>query len=177
MGIFDPNIRWFSEIWDEFTQAIDDENLDQIRSIVTKDPGVLHRCCVDLGESPIHEAVRKRSFIVADLLLELGADINANCEPLIGNTPLDIAVNERDVEAAVYLIDRGANPNIPTWMWLCAIDRAVNEAEKERDDQVRKEWVKLYEVMYPAAIRFPAPVYPDGSKPVNWPPVIGETAP
>ena len=57
---------------------------------------------------------------IIDLLLKYGANINSQNE--IGNTPLNEAVNDDLYDMVVFLLDRGADPNIPNENGILPID-------------------------------------------------------
>lgn len=120
----------------------------------------------ELGCSALHASVRDEEYADAKWLIENGADVNAACEALIGYTPLDYAVTNCDLPMIRLLLNAGANPNIPTWMWLTAIDRAIEEIPKHPGAR------EIYRLLCGASTRFPDPVYPDGRTPKDWPPPI-----
>jgi ankyrin repeat protein len=61
------------------------------------------------GSLPIHDAVRENCTEQIELLLKHKTKLEA--EDGIGRTPLDIAVENKSVEAAQMLLKAGANPN------------------------------------------------------------------
>jgi len=63
----------------------------------------------DLGKTALHYAVECERFDVAQYLIRRGADVDAHDEGRIGNTPLGA----------------GADPAVPGWMQLTALDKAV----------------------------------------------------
>src|SRR2546425_4286027 len=77
-----------------------------------------------LGRTPLHYAAAGEHFDVVLLLLSSGADVNARDEQVIGNTPLADIVDHCSVAMARQLIEAGADPSIPGWMKLTALDRA-----------------------------------------------------
>jgi len=87
-----------------------------------------------LGWTPLHHAVRGEHFNVVDRLLAAGANVNANDERQIGDTPLADCVETCTYEMAKRLIDAGADPTIPGWMQLTAVHRA----EVRKDVNARK---------------------------------------
>ena len=72
------------------------------------------------GESLLHAAARHNSCQVLPVLVELGADINARrvgyplwqVTPESADTPLHVAIERRSRDAAIMLIEMGANPDI-----------------------------------------------------------------
>lgn len=75
-----------------------------------------------LGKTPLHHAVAGEHFGVVDALLRAGANVNA--QSVIGDTPLGECAASCSLEMAKRLIDAGADPTIPGWMMLTAIDGA-----------------------------------------------------
>ena len=144
--------------------------LDQL---LEKKPGLLTEFRDDelftmRGDTILHEALRDSPIEVVEYLIGRDADINAHDDSVIGDTPLDVAMFRGEPEFITLLIESGANPNIPTWMWLTATDRA-NKRFAETDCTDESERAALRAVM-DAAERFPPPIYPDGTVPEYWPP-------
>ena len=93
----------------------------------------------DLSFTPLHYAVQKEDYFLIKILLEHGADINAqNLETDAGNTPLGDVAGQASAELIEYLLEKGADPTKRGWMQLNAIDRA-----KSRRDSERYEVLKL----------------------------------
>src|SRR5215469_12547250 len=88
----------------------------------------------DLGNTPLHYAVEGEHLPVVNALMRAGANVNARDERVIGDTPLGKYAGTCSYNMAKRLIDAGADPTIPGWMRLTAIDRAKerNDAEGER---------------------------------------------
>ena len=61
---------------------------------------------------------------VAQRFLAEGADINA-VDPVTRETPLAVAAQRGDVDMALFLLDAGADPNLPEDRWARPIARAV----------------------------------------------------
>ena len=85
----------------------------------------------DLGKTPLHYAVAGGHIAVFDLLIRAGADVNANDERVIGNTPLADNARTCTYEMARRLVDAGADPTIPGWMQLNAVDRAADRKDAD----------------------------------------------
>ena len=72
------------------------------------------------GESLLHAAAMHNSCQVLPVLVELGADLNARrvgyplwqVTPESADTPLHVAIERRSRDAAIMLIEMGANPDI-----------------------------------------------------------------
>jgi len=66
-------------------------------------------------------------------LLSGPADVNAHEEEKIGETPLGEVAAECTYEMAELLETAGANPIIPGWMLLTALDRCQQQKERRRE--------------------------------------------
>ncbi len=86
------------------------------------------------GKTPLHYAVEAGQLAIVDRLIKAGAKVNAHDERVIGNTPLCDNVMACSYEMAKRLIDAGADPTIPGWMQLNALDRA----QERKDSDARK---------------------------------------
>jgi len=85
----------------------------------------------DFGHTPLHWAVMKANEGAVRSLIAAGADVNAHDERVIGNTPLgEVAGNCTSCMASI-LVEARADPTIPGWMQLTALDRALTR--KDRD--------------------------------------------
>ena len=154
---------------------LDDRRYDFIESL--KPHGILdfihaYDC---LGNSPLGDMARDGHLEQAKWLLQHGADVNAHCEYSNGSTALDEAIENANVEMTSLLLEAGANPNIPTWMWITATNRAVDFAA---DFEFRKESSqnipnaeKIREMVLDASKNFPKHIYPNGTTPEVWPPL------
>lgn len=87
----------------------------------------------DLGKTPLHHAVAGGNIAIVDLLIRAGANVNANDERVIGNTPLSDNIAKCSYEMVKRLIDGGADPTIPGWMQLNAIHRAAERKDVEAE--------------------------------------------
>ena len=100
----------------------------------------------DLGKTPLHYAAERGHLEVLQLLLASGADVNANDERVIGNTPLREVVGNCSFEVAKILIDAGADPTIPGWMQLTALHIARK--------RTKPEGLRVCQLLEEAATRF-----------------------
>lgn len=144
------------------TMLIEEEAFDTIERLTPHGIMAFINAYNDLGESPLGSMARLGNRRGAQWLLDRGADINLHSESLIGDTPLDRAVHEHDTRMIEFLLRRGANPNIPTWMWITAPDR-VCDPKNDTPPEITR-------MVMEACVRFPAPTYPNGMKPTQWPP-------
>lgn len=126
------------------------------------------------GDAPLGEMARDGHLEQAKWLIRNGADVNAHSEGLIGSTALDRAIESTDIEMTRFLLAAGANPNIPTWMWITATDRAVNFMPdfefRRKESRVIPDAVQIREMILKACTKFPRPIMHDGSTPKVWPP-------
>jgi len=68
---------------------------------------------------------------MATLLLDAGAEVNAHDEAHAGNTPLAEVAGRCGLEIAEVLVVNGADPTIPGWMQLSALDRSSGRKRSE----------------------------------------------
>lgn len=76
------------------------------------------------GRTWFHFIVGRGYMEVAQRFLAEGADINA-VDPVTRETPLAVAAQRGDVDMALFLLDAGADPNLPEDRWARPIARAV----------------------------------------------------
>ena len=81
--------------------------------------------------TPLHYAVMGGRLEVVRYLLSVGADVNVHEEGKIGETPLGCVAANCSYEMAELLVKVGANPTIPGWMQLTALDRARDRKKEE----------------------------------------------
>ena len=124
-------------------EAVQDGDLDEVRRLVADGDDV--NAFDDLGKAPLHYAVDREHVDVARYLIEHGADVNARHEPSLGNTPLGEVAATCSYVMAKLLVDAGADPTIPGWMQLTALDRA---RKRKRGDGP-----EVYELLARAASR------------------------
>jgi ankyrin repeat protein len=91
----------------------------------------------DLGKTPLHYAVEAERFAIVEYLLQHGADVNAHHEPTIGNTPLREVADRCSLRMAAMLIDAGADPMIPGWMQITALQVAERRKRGEGPEVYR----------------------------------------
>ena len=93
--------------------------------------GASATCFDEIDWTPLHHAVRAEQFEVTRYLLSLGVDVNIQNSDSAGETPLGASIEECSYQMAKFLIDAGADPRLPGWMGLNAIDRAKRRSGKE----------------------------------------------
>ena len=123
--------------------AAQEGDLDEVRRLVSEGEDV--NAFDELGKTPLHYAVDREHVEVARYLLEQGADVNAHHEPSLGNTPLSEVAATCSYTMAKLLVEAGADPSIPGWMQLTALDRA---RKRKRGDGP-----EVYELLARAASR------------------------
>ena len=109
--------------------AVQDGNTDEVQRLIAANAPL--DSFDDVGNTPLHYAVEHERIDIATLLLDAGADVNARDEPNIGNTPLASVAGRCSPAVAEFLINRGADPTIPGWMQLTALDRAAQRKRPE----------------------------------------------
>jgi ankyrin repeat protein len=118
---------WFER--EKLHDAAREGDLDSVRELLGR--GYPVNAFDFLGKTPLHYAVLAEQFAVVDALLRAGADVNAHDERTIGDTPLGEAASTCSLRMARLLVEAGADPTIPGWMQLGALDRA----ERRRQEQ------------------------------------------
>lgn len=100
-------------------------DLNLIRLLVRQDPKVLERRMsrFEQGLTPVHFAINRNRYDILDLLIELGADLEA--KDLNGHTPLEASMLRGDREAAKQL--RAAGAREPARMLPSAIRTRMNK--------------------------------------------------
>lgn len=85
------------------------------------------------------------------ILLEAGADVNACNEQRIGNTALRQIADVGSYEIIELLVKAGANPNIPGWMQMTALDLARKRANENSKKRSKQEDYTILELLETAA--------------------------
>lgn len=93
----------------------------------------------ELSFTPLHYAVKGEYFKVVRYLLSVGADVNAHEEEKIGETPLGEVAAECSYEMAELLVKAGADPTIPGWIRITALEQAR--------DRIKEEGRRVYELL------------------------------
>lgn len=99
----------------------------------------------DLAWTPLHHAAMGGHLEAMRALIEAGADANAHDEARIGNTPLREVAGRCSYEVAKLLVDAGADPRIPGWMQITALDESARRKQPEG--------VRVHELLRAAAER------------------------
>jgi ankyrin repeat protein len=107
-----------------------------------------------IGQTPLLRAAEDGQIAATRLLLELGADVNAYDENYIGNTPLRQVAETCSLEMARILIEAGANPLIPGWMGITALDQAKRRVIKQGKLKQHDESPAIFALLQAAAKKF-----------------------
>ena len=84
-----------------------------------------------LSRTPLHYAAVGEHLDVVRFLIKAGADINLREEKKIGNTVLAEIAQTCSLELATILVNAGADPTIPGWMGLTALDGSARRKKPE----------------------------------------------
>jgi hypothetical protein len=100
-------------------------DLNLIRSVVERDPKALERRMsrFENGLTPIHFTIEAKRYDILDLLIELGANLEA--KDLNGHTALEFAMLRGDREAATRLREAGARE--PARMRVATVRTRMNK--------------------------------------------------
>ena len=78
----------------------------------------------ELSRTPLHYAVEHEHYEVISQLLAAGANVNAHEPSMAGDTPLGRVAATCSLRLAAMLVKAGADPIIPGFMKITALDRA-----------------------------------------------------
>jgi ankyrin repeat protein len=84
--------------------------------------------------TPLHWAARRERLAVVHHLIAAGADVNAREVERFGDTVLKHVAQTCSLALAGILLDAGADPTIPGWMGLTALDKSANRQRFEGPD-------------------------------------------
>ncbi|WP_407535622.1 ankyrin repeat domain-containing protein [Cetobacterium somerae] len=73
---------------------------------------------------PIHKAVLLKDIDIVKLFLDYNADINIQ-EPLQGNTPINLAIFNKDLQMVNFLKENGANLDIKNSWGMTSLEYAI----------------------------------------------------
>jgi len=143
-----------SNDWNDFERQLEREQLhsaaqggdfEKVKSLLQQgfDPNAFDE---DIAFTPLHYAAQAEQFSIVELLVTSGANINANDQSRIGNTPLREVADTCSYQMAKLLLDLGADPTIPGWMQISALDSARL--------RVDEEGARVYELLSNAASQF-----------------------
>ena len=118
---------WFEK--EKLHFAVQDGNFEKVKRLINEgyDPNYFDDCSF----TPLHYAIQLENMQIAQFLIDHGADVNARDEEKSGNTPLAEVAQECSLKVAKLLIQKGADPTIPGWMQITALDRAKKRKKTE----------------------------------------------
>ena len=141
--------HWLEQ--DQLHRAAEAGDLPAVRELL--DRGCAVNAFDELGKTPLHYAVSGEHFAVVDCLLRRAADINAQDERVIGDTPLGEAAASCSLRMARLLVAAGADPTARGWMQLNAVDRARS---RRRSEGIGGEGQAVFEFLDEAARKRPS---------------------
>lgn len=132
---------WFNI--EQLHRAAADGDVERVHELLSAsyDPNVFD----DLDWTPLHYAVEQEHLDVMRALIDAGANVNAHNEERIGNTVLREFADRCSYEVAKCLVEAGADPTIPGWMAITALDQARGRK--------KPEGVRVYELLLEQAKR------------------------
>lgn len=119
---------WFEK--EQLHFAANEGDIDKVKELI-RDGYDVNAFDEDLSLTPLHYAAKGEHLEIVEYLLSVGADVNAHEEVKICETPLGEIAANCSYEMAELLINAGANPAIPGWMQITALDRARNRTKAE----------------------------------------------
>jgi len=115
---------------DELHSAVEEKNKELVESLLKA--GANPNSFDEISKTPLHYACEREDYSIIRVLLEYGADINAqNIETDNQHTPLGYVADCASAELIEYLLDMGADPLLRGWMGLNAIDKAKKRTDAE----------------------------------------------
>lgn len=88
------------------------------------------------GWTPLHLAAHYGHSALVEVLISMGAQINARSENALGNTPLMAAIAGGHLELATYLMKRGADPTMSDKNGLTAAQLALSYGHMEFAEKI-----------------------------------------
>lgn len=122
--------------------AAEEGDLEEVKALVAMGYDINY-FDEDLFRTPLHCAAISGNTDVVEFLLSAGANVNAHSEEHIGETPLGEVASSCSYGIAEALINAGADPTIPGWMGITALDRA--------SERKKPEGVRVYELLLKTA--------------------------
>jgi ankyrin repeat protein len=103
-----------------------------------------------IDQTPLIRAANHGNTEVVARLLAARVNPNANNEEKIGNTAIREAVNGGHVEIVSLLLQAGADPTIPGWVGLSAVDMAWYEVKGSPENMQK---IRDLLSAYPSSVR------------------------
>ncbi|KAF9869242.1 hypothetical protein CkaCkLH20_13287 [Colletotrichum karsti] len=89
--------------------AVEYKHMEVIQTLLKKDSRIVHAADFD-KRRPLHDAASQGSLAIVEILLDHGADIDAQSKG--GITALHLAVKQQEKQVVDYLLERGADIHI-----------------------------------------------------------------
>lgn len=106
----------------------------------------------EVGHQPLHAAAWEGRADAVQRLRGVGADANARDEARNDDTAIKVAVRKGHPEIVAMLLRAGADPTIPGWMGVSAVDEAYNMVEGGLDGPAAVAIQRLL-APFPSALR------------------------
>lgn len=113
----------------EIHDAAANGDLDRITAIVKQDAKAL-KLADEAGDQPLHHAAQARKVAALELLIQLGAEVNASNRS--GLTPLHLASKNGPTDAVETLIKAGAKADAKDAVGRTPLDMAAHELIRQR---------------------------------------------
>lgn len=106
----------------EFKNALKNGDLEKLKAKLEDGIDINDRS----GEYryPIHKAVLLKDIDIVKLFLDYNADINIQ-EPLQGNTPINLAIFNKDLQMVIFLKENGASLDIKNSWGMNSLEYAI----------------------------------------------------
>lgn len=105
----------------------------EILDVLLDAGGTAYIDAIGNGWTALGTAANKGHRAAVQTLIARGADVNAHDAAMLGNTPLSDAVYGGFAEIVDDLLAAGADPMIPGWMNLTALDHAQRRNDRDPD--------------------------------------------
>ncbi len=122
-----PQDDWFEREQLHFAAA--DGDIDRMKTLIVAGSDV--NAFDELGFTALHYAAKSERLEAIAVLLSAGANVDAQDESKAGNTPLGEVAGTCSLAVAQALVKAGADPSLPGWMQLSALDRASKRKRGE----------------------------------------------
>ena len=91
-----------------------------------------------LSFTPLTWAAKKGHIAAVKFLIQAGANLNAVDTPHIGNSTLREIVEDGKIEVIEILLEAGADPHLPGWMQMTALDKARTQWNNGKSQHARE---------------------------------------